>query len=448
MGHDVIGISETGSGKTGAYLLPVLSKLAGKYDKLAAPRSFKVKDYNPMTDACRAEPLVIIIVPTRELALQVFNEARRLCYRTKFRPCVAYGGADLKFQIEDMMRGCDILIGTLGRINHIMEKPHVLTLRRRKFTVIDEADAMLGEPDWQPKLEKILLPADANDDESHHYMMFSATFPVVLRKMAHQYMDEHYFRIRLGRAGSTHENITQTVIWVDENQKRQALYDLLHDSKPCRTLVFVNSKRQADLLDDYLFNLNLPSTSLHSDRTQREREHAIQSFRVGSAPILITTAVAARGLDIPNVLHVINYDMPRPDMAIDNDTGINEYVHRIGRTARIGNSGTATSFYNERDESIAPDLVKILLECKQSVPDFLEQYKPAEGDPLDFGEDKWEGFSEVDSEKAEGVNEEATETNGHGEFGAEAEANGFGSSDFKADGGPAGDFTADDGGAW
>ena len=391
-GHDVIGVAETGSGKTGAYLLPMLSKLAGKWRKLAAPR-VPASRYNPATDATRAEPLIIIIAPARELALQIFDDTRRFCYRTGFRPCVVYGGAPLRGQIEDLQKGCDILIGTLGRIGHLLEKPAVLSLHRRKYTVVDEADQMLGDSDWEVNLNRVLLPADANDDHSHHYMMFSATFPMPLRKLAYSYLAADFFAIRLGRIGAAVKGICQEVVWADDDKKRDALWDLLQSVPPARTLIFVNRKETADRLDDYLYNLGLPSTSMHSDRTQREREDAIRAFKTGTAPLLVTTGVTARGLDIRNVMHVVNYDMPRPDQNIDGDTGINEYVHRIGRTARIGNTGKATSFYNDRDSSIADDLVKILVESKQVIPDFLEHIKPDEDEALDFGEDNWENLS-------------------------------------------------------
>jgi ATP-dependent RNA helicase DDX3X len=221
-------------------------------------------------------------------------------------------------------------------------------------------------------------------------MMFSATFPKSAREMAREYMALDYMRIRVGRAGQAHENITQEVIEVTRQNKKQATYDVLFASKPARTLIFCNSKHEVDLLDDYLYNQGLPTTSIHGERDQREREDAIRSFRTGKAPILIATGVSARGLDIAGIAHVINYDLPRADHG-----GIQEYIHRIGRTARIGNRGTATSFYNDRDEGIAQDLVNILIECKQTVPAFLEHLKPEEGDTINFND-------ESDDEDADG----------------------------------------------
>jgi ATP-dependent RNA helicase DDX3X len=157
------------------------------------------------------------------------------------------------------------------------------------------------------------------------YMMFSATFPKNARKLAKDHLSHDHVRIRVGRAGSSHKNIKQDIIYVESAHKRQALYDLLMFTPPARTIIFVNSKRAADEIDDYLFNSDLPCTSIHADRTQREREDSIRAFRNGKTPILIATGVSARGLDVHNVMHVINYDLPSTQYG-----GIEEYTHRIG----------------------------------------------------------------------------------------------------------------------
>ncbi|KAJ5613671.1 DEAD/DEAH box RNA helicase [Penicillium herquei] len=385
-GKDVIGIAQTGSGKTGAFLIPILSKLMGKAKKLAAARPDVTKEYNPAEDGVRAEPLVLVVCPTRELATQIFDEARRLCYRSMLRPCVAYGGAPARFQRDELRKGCDILIGTPGRILDFMGQPHVLSLRRVRFTVIDEADELL-QLDWEEDFKKIMSGGDMNEDDDHRYMMFSATFDKECRKLARTYLGASHIR----------------VLYVDDNMKRNALYDLLLSMVPIRTLIFVNNKEQVDYVDDYLFNCGLPSTSIHGGRTQREREDAIRSFRSARCPIMVATGLSARGLDIVNVMHVINYDLPKVQHG-----GITEYVHRIGRTARIGNEGVATSFYNERDQDIATDLVKILIECNQAIPDFLEEFRPEENeitfdDDTDRDEPDSDSESDADAAKNDGI---------------------------------------------
>ncbi|PYH93406.1 DEAD/DEAH box RNA helicase [Aspergillus ellipticus CBS 707.79] len=380
-GHDLIAIAQTvGSGKTAAFLIPVLSQLMGKAKKLAAPRPNVAAGYDPSVDSVRAEPLVLIVAPTRELATQIFDEARRLCYRSMLRPCVVYGGAPVRDQRDELQRGCDILIATPGRLLDFMDKPHILSLNRVKYTIIDEADELL-QSDWESDFTKIMSGGDVNEDADHRYMMFSATFNRECRLLARKFLADDHVRVRIGRPGSTHINVDQSIVYSEPHLKKKCLYDLLLSMPPSRTLIFVNGKRDADFLDDYLFNMGLPSTSIHSDRTQREREDALRAFKTAKCPILVATGVSARGLDIKNVMHVINFDLPS---AIHG--GINEYIHRIGRTARIGNEGLATSFYEEKNAELAPELVKILIESKQKIPDFLESYRPAD-DVVAFNDD-------------------------------------------------------------
>ncbi|KAI1100855.1 DEAD-domain-containing protein [Jackrogersella minutella] len=376
-GYDLIAIAQTGSGKTAAYLVPILNYLMGKAKKLVAPRptpqEFKANKFLRVL----AEPLVLVVCPTRELATQIFSEARKFCYRTRLRPCVVYGGGPLGEQIDNIGQGCDLLVATPGRLIDIMQRPDKLSLRRLKYTVIDEADELL-DSDWQGDLEQIFTGGD-QEEGGVQYMLFSATFPAAVRRLAKEHLSMNHLRVRVGRVGSTHGNIQQDVIFVRRELKSEALLALLYSIPVGRTIIFVNNKRVADEIDAILFHKGLPCTSMHSDRTQREREDAMRAFRSGKTPIFITTGVSARGIDVRNVAHVINYDLPSMDHG-----GIQEYIHRIGRTGRIGHTGTATSFYTDRDEPIAEELTKILMETKQVVPDFLQQYIPEGVDPANF----------------------------------------------------------------
>ncbi|KAF8249745.1 DEAD/DEAH box RNA helicase [Wilcoxina mikolae CBS 423.85] len=412
-GYDLLSCAQTGSGKTAAFLVPILSRLMGKAKRLAAPRPTALQGRGP--GGYVAEPLVLVVAPTRELATQIFDECRRFCYRSMLRPCVVYGGADTMTQRLELGKGCDVLVGTPGRLIDFLERGRILSLKRIKFVVVDEADEML-DMGFEPQLRKILEASDCNQDDDKQVMMFSATFQKPIRKLATDFLADDYVQIKVGRIGSTHNNITQNVIWVDEYKKKQAVYDLLCTAPPARTLIFVNHKRTADALDDYLYNLKLPTTSIHGDRTQREREDALIAFRSGKCPIMIATGVAARGLDIKNVMHIVNYDLV---------TNIDEYIHRIGRTARIGNHGLATSFFNDTNTDIATDLVKILLENGQDIPDFLESYKP-EGE-LNFDE------PDSDEEAAAGVTEDAGGFDGGDAWGTEDTAGGFGGGGAAAD---------------
>jgi ATP-dependent RNA helicase DDX3X len=197
--------------------------------------------------------------------------------------------------------------------------------------------------------------------------MFSATFPKAGRELAKQYLSASHVRFRVGRAGSSHKNIKQIVIQVEPHEKRKRLLELLSEMPGVRTIVFVATRRAVDEIDDLLFNVNFPVTSIHADRTQMEREAALRAFRSGKAPILIASGVTARGIDVKGVFHVINYDLPQD---------IEDYTHRIGRTGRAGWRGVATSFMTERDAPMSETLTKFLIETDQDVPDFLQSYVP------------------------------------------------------------------------
>lgn len=264
---------DPGSGKTVAYLAPTLSKFFGRYKQFCKPRP------NPATfdrsrDRIRAEPLILIIVPTRELAQQIFVETQRLSYRSMLRPCAAFGGGKLSIQLEELEKGCDILIGTPGRIMDFMDRPDVLGMNRVKVTIIDEADEVM-KGDWLDDLKKILAGNDANDDDDHQFMMFSATFPPDVREIANQFLAPDRVIVHCGRVGATHKNIKQEVYYTDPSMKKAAIYDLLMSRKAARTVIFCNSKPCAEEVDDFLYSRKLPVTLLHSGLTQLEREDAM-----------------------------------------------------------------------------------------------------------------------------------------------------------------------------
>ncbi|KAG0261242.1 hypothetical protein BG011_001221 [Mortierella polycephala] len=357
-GYDLLACSQTGSGKTAAFMLPVLSKIHVKLSRASAPTSNR-----PGERQRRAEPMALIILPTRELGIQIFEEARRFTYKSRIRPVVIYGGADMRQQKEQLARGCDVLIATPGRLMDAMERGMV-ALDKVRYLVMDEADRIL-DMGFEPTIRRILLSSDLPRDESLQTIMFSATFPNEIQVLASDFMKDDYCRLRIGRIGGTTRDIFQKVIMVAEEDKMDTLVELLCSQPPSRTLIFVDTKRKADYLDDVLYGLHFPCISIHGDRSQRERESALRAFRSGKSPILIATTVASRGLDIRDVMHVINYDL-------SND--IDDYVHRIGRTARAGHPGLATSFYNENSMDIASQLTKLLIECGQDVPEFLQEF--------------------------------------------------------------------------
>ncbi|KAI7859216.1 P-loop containing nucleoside triphosphate hydrolase protein [Circinella umbellata] len=366
-GRDLMACAQTGSGKTAAFLVPTCSALFDKAPQLAArPESrFNARSF-------RAKPLVLIIAPTRELCTQIFDESRRFCYRSMLRPCAVYGGAGYRGQEVELEKGCDVLVAVPGRLMDFVEKGRI-DLSSVKYLVLDEADRML-DMGFEPIIRELVERRGLSRERQT--LMYSATFPKDIRMLARDFLRPDYLFLQVGRVGGTTTDITQKVIWVEEMDKRDSLKQVLMSQPPCRTLIFVDTKRAADSLDQFLFESKFPCTSIHGDRTQREREDALMAFKSGKCPILVATAVVARGIDVKSVMHVINYDLP---------PNVDEYIHRIGRTARVGNAGLATSFINHNSMGIARDLTKILQECKQTIPDCLKSY--VSRGPLSFEDD-------------------------------------------------------------
>uniref|UniRef100_A0A4W3IXD2 RNA helicase n=1 Tax=Callorhinchus milii TaxID=7868 RepID=A0A4W3IXD2_CALMI len=357
--RDLMACAQTGSGKTAAFLLPILSQIYAEGPGEAL-KSAKSQDSNRYGRR-KQYPLALVLAPTRELAVQIYDESRKFAYRSRVRPCVVYGGADIGQQIRELERGCHLLVATPGRLVDMIERGKV-GLDFCKYLVLDEADRML-DMGFEPQIRRIVEQDAMPPKGVRQTLMFSATFPKEIQILARDFLDEYIF-LAVGRVGSTSENITQKVVWVEELDKRSFLLDLLNATgKDSLTLVFVETKKGADALEDFLYREGYACTSIHGDRSQRDREEALHHFRSGRCPILVATAVAARGLDISNVKHVINFDLP---------SDIEEYVHRIGRTGRVGNLGLATSFFNEKNSNITKDLLDLLVEAKQEVPSWLE----------------------------------------------------------------------------
>ncbi|XP_051937734.1 DEAD-box helicase 3 X-linked a isoform X3 [Hippocampus zosterae] len=376
--RDLMACAQTGSGKTAAFLLPVLSQIYTEGPGEALQAAKNSGQENGRYGRRKQYPISLVLAPTRELALQIYDEARKFAYRSRVRPCVVYGGADIGQQIRELERGCHLLVATPGRLVDMMERGKI-GLDYCNYLVLDEADRML-DMGFEPQIRRIVEQDTMPPKGIRQTMMFSATFPKEIQILARDFLEDYIF-LAVGRVGSTSENITQKVVWVEDTDKRSFLLDLLNATvipneiqesgtdapekpgKDSLTLVFVETKKGADALEDFLYHEGYACTSIHGDRSQRDREEALHQFRSGRCPILVATAVAARGLDISNVKHVINFDLP---------SDIEEYVHRIGRTGRVGNLGLATSFFNDKNSNITKDLLDILVEAKQEVPSWLE----------------------------------------------------------------------------
>lgn len=285
-GRDLMACAQTGSGKTGGFLFPILSQAYQTGPSAAAPQQ------GGFARQRKAYPTSLILAPTRELVSQIYDEARKFAYRSWVRPCVVYGGADIGSQLRQIERGCDLLVATPGRLVDLIERGRI-SLANIKYLVLDEADRML-DMGFEPQIRRIVEGEDMPPTAGRQTLMFSATFPRDIQMLARDFLKDYIF-LSVGRVGSTSENITQKVEYVEDADKRSVLLDILHTHGAGLTLIFVETKRMADSLSDFLINQGFPATSIHGDRTQRERERALDMFRSGRCPILVATAVAARG---------------------------------------------------------------------------------------------------------------------------------------------------------
>ncbi|KAL3121609.1 hypothetical protein niasHT_008738 [Heterodera trifolii] len=356
--RDLMSCAQTGSGKTAAFLVPVVNTLLEEGQKWMKPKST-----GPNGRTCQY-PLALIISPTRELSLQIYNESRKFAYRTPIVSALLYGGREnYRDQINKLRLGVHMLIATPGRLIDVIQNG-LIGMEACRFLVLDEADRML-DMGFEPQIRQIVQMSGMPQKGERITAMFSATFPKDIQILAQDFLMPEYVFLAVGRVGSTSENISQKVVWVEEHNKRHFLMDLLDASEPeALTLIFVETKRGCGDLSYMLQQEGYQCVAIHGDLKQMERERHLENFRNGTTPILVATAVAARGLDIPNVKHVINYDLP-------ND--IDEYVHRIGRTGRVGNIGMATSFFNDKNRNISHELTSLIVEANQELPDWLEE---------------------------------------------------------------------------
>eukprot|EP01040_Poterioochromonas_malhamensis_P000953 gene953-1010_t len=348
-GGDMMACAQTGSGKTAGFLFPLIAKML-RTGAMNPPEGRRGKG---------AYITALVLAPTRELAVQIFEEAQKFCYCTGIRPVVVYGGANIQLQQRELDAGADILVATPGRLVDLIERGRV-RLDIVQFLVLDEADRML-DMGFEPQIRRIVQ--EEGMPVERQTFMFSATFPVEIQRLAGDFMRNYVF-IAVGRVGAASKDVTQRIEWVEQQDKVQFVVDFLTRVPEGLVLIFVETKRGADNLEEVLVRYGFPASSIHGDKSQREREEALKLFKSARTPILVATDVAARGLDIPNVTQVINFDMP---------SNIDDYVHRIGRTGRVGNIGHALSLMNEKNRNIAKDLTEVLVENQQEIPSFLER---------------------------------------------------------------------------
>ncbi|XP_047334252.1 ATP-dependent RNA helicase-like protein DB10 [Impatiens glandulifera] len=334
--RDIVAIAKTGSGKTLGYLIP-------GFIHIKRSRS------NPQLG-----PTVLVLSPTRELATQIQAEAVKFGKSSRISCTCLYGGAPKGPQLRDLDRGADIVVATPGRLNDILEMRRV-SLRQVSYLVLDEADRML-DMGFEPQIRKIVneLPS------RRQTLMYTATWPKEVRKIAADLL-VNPVQVNIGNVDELVANkaITQHIEILSPMEKNKRIEQILRSQEPgSKVIIFCSTKKMCDRLARDLTR-NFGAAAIHGDKSQADRDYVLNQFRNGRSPILVATDVAARGLDIKDIRVVINYDFP---------TGIEDYVHRIGRTGRAGATGIAHTFFCEQDVKHASDLVKILEGSNQRVP--------------------------------------------------------------------------------
>ncbi|TFG49372.1 MAG: DEAD/DEAH box helicase [Anaerolineales bacterium] len=326
-GHDLVGTAQTGTGKTAAFVLPILHKL--------------LTDPGKRTRA-------LIVTPTRELAEQIHQTVGRLSYGTNIRSVAVYGGVGAAPQIEALRRGVEVLVACPGRLlDHIRNRD--IKLDRIEVLVLDEADRML-DMGFLPDIKRILSYVP----KKRQTMLFSATFPKEIEQLAAQTLTNPK-RVAIGIVRPAH-TVDHTLFPVPHHLKNQLLIKLLDQTETKSILIFTRTKHRAQNLLKKIKRTDYKATSLHGDRTQGQRSASLNGFKEGKYQIMVATDIAARGLDIDGISHVINYDMP--------DTA-DAYIHRIGRTGRAQRSGEAFTFMTPDDQDLVNQIEKIM---KQKLP--------------------------------------------------------------------------------
>ena len=356
-GRDVIGIAKTGSGKTLAFLLPLIRH---------------VKDQDPLD--YEEGPIAIILTPTRELAIQIYNECRKFCKPLKLTAVCVYGGTGISEQIADLKRGADIVVCTPGRMIDMLaaNNGRVTNLRRTTYVVLDEADRMF-DMGFEPQVMRIVT----NVRPSRQMVMFSATFPRQMEALARKILTQP-IEVQVGGRSVVCKDVEQDVVVLDDDQKFFKLLELLGQfQEKGSVLAFVERQESADHLIRDLMKAGYPCMALHGGMDQSDRDSTISDFRSGDMPLLVATSVAARGLDVKQLILVVNYDCPNH---------YEDYVHRCGRTGRAGRKGNACTILTPEQARLSGEIIKALELSGAKVPpevdelwkSYIEQMK-AEG---------------------------------------------------------------------
>ncbi|KAK4506683.1 hypothetical protein PRZ48_000416 [Zasmidium cellare] len=359
-GRDTIGIAKTGSGKTLAFILPMFRHL---------------KDQRPVANL--EGPIGLIMAPTRELAVQIHRECKPYLKALNLRGVCAYGGAPISDQIAELKRGAEVVVCTPGRLIDLLQSNagRVTNLRRVSYVVMDEADRMF-DMGFEPQITRVL----GNIRPDRQTVTFSATFPKKMESLARKALTDPV-EILVGGRSVVADEITQIIEIVAEEDKFRRTLAILSDvhenDDDVRSLIFVERQETADNIFKLLGKKGYPSVSVHGGREQIDRDQAIVDFKAGHVPIMVATSVAARGLDVKQLVLVINYDCPNHG---------EDYVHRVGRTGRAGNTGTAVTFVTPEQDRYAPFLVRALEDSKREVPAALKEMAETHKQKVKSGE--------------------------------------------------------------
>ncbi len=378
--RDVIGIAETGSGKTCAFVVPMLAHI------MQLPK---------MTDEIAAHgPYALVMAPTRELAQQIEEETLKFAHFLDYRVGLVVGGQSIEDQGFKLRRGVEILVGTPGRIIDVIDRRYTV-LNQCNYIVLDEADRMIDmgfEPQVNAVMEAMgsgnLKPEDQAEELDARALdtlhgagiatskyrttyMFSATMPPSVERLARSYLRNPAV-VTIGSAGKTSDLIKQEVIWVSKADRDSKLEFVLSCHPNTQAIIFVNAKRSVDAVANLCYRLGYSCASIHGGKSQDQREESLRGFKAGNFDILVATDVAGRGIDVKGIDLVVNYELPK---LIEN------YTHRIGRTGRAGRKGTAVSFLTSDDRDIMYELKELLINSKNVVPDALANHEAARVKP-------------------------------------------------------------------
>ena len=324
--RDLLGVAQTGTGKTAAFALPILELLSRERIRPAARTA-----------------RVLVLTPTRELAIQIADSFRAYGKELPLRHAVVFGGVGHKPQIDALARGVDILVATPGRLIDLMNQGCV-SFERLACFVLDEADRML-DMGFLPDVKRVIkaLPA------GRQTLLFSATMPNDIAKLAGSILKDPV-RVEVTPVASTVERIEQRVLFVDTAQKRNALVQFLGDRSVTKVLVFTRTKHGANRVAEQLGKSGIHAEAIHGNKSQSARQKALEGFRAGRVRVLVATDIAARGIDVEGISHVVNFDLPDVPET---------YVHRIGRTARAGADGISLAFCDRAERTLLRDIEKL-----------------------------------------------------------------------------------------